>query len=116
MKSRLGLLQIGIVILTVITALIHLFLGIGFFPGFLGIMFLLNGIGYLVLLAALYFIPQLAARRGLIRWLMIAFTALTFVLYFVFNWPDHILEIPGLITKTVELLLIVLLLFDTRNK
>ena len=37
MKSRLGALQYGIIVLTVITALIHLVLGITFIPDFLGI-------------------------------------------------------------------------------
>ena len=88
MNNRLGTLQYGIIALTVITALIHLVLGITFFPDFLGILFILNAIGYLVLLAGLYFVPQLAKRRGTFRWLLLAFTAVTFVLYFVFNWPD----------------------------
>ena len=114
MKSRLGALQYGIIILTIITALTHLILGFRFWPDFLGIMFVLNGVGYLVLLACLYFIPQLAERRGIFRWLLLAFTAVTFVLYFVFNWPD-IYGLGGLIDKAVELVLIILLIIDIRN-
>ncbi|MCZ7668819.1 MAG: hypothetical protein M5U34_17265 [Chloroflexi bacterium] len=48
-------------------------------------LFLLNGVGYLALIIALYFIPQLAGQRALIRWALLAFTAVTFVLYFAFN-------------------------------
>jgi hypothetical protein len=114
MKSRLGALQYAIVALTVITALIHVFLGINFIPDSLGYIFVLNAIGYIVLMVALYFIPQLAAQRGLIRWLLLAFTAVTFVLYFVFNWPN-IYSPMGLITKAVELVLIILLFLDRGN-
>ncbi|MDX1415792.1 MAG: hypothetical protein R3293_16460 [Candidatus Promineifilaceae bacterium] len=114
MSNRLGPLQYGIIVLTIITALIHLGLGVTFLPDFFGILFLLNGITYLLLLAGLYFIPQLANRRSLIRWLLLAFTALTFVLYFAFNWPD-IWGLGGIVDKTVELILIVLLLIDIRN-
>ena len=114
MRSRLGALQYGIIILTIITALIHLGLGFAFIPDFLGIAFILNGITYLLLLAGLYFVPQLAERRGLIRWLLLAFTAVTFVLYFVFNWPD-IWGLAGLFDKAVELLLIILLILDRGN-
>lgn len=114
MNNRLGTLQYGIIALTVITALIHLVLGITFFPDFLGILFILNAIGYLVLLAGLYFVPQLAKRRGTFRWLLLAFTAITFVLYFVFNWPN-IWGLGGLVDKAVELLLIILLLIDLRK-
>lgn len=114
MSARLGPLQYIIILLTVVTALIHLFLGIGFIPDTLGYIFVLNAVGYLVLLAALYFIPQLAGRRGLIRWLLIAFTAVTFILYFVFNWPD-VWGVMGIIDKAVELLLIILLILDRGN-
>ena len=114
MSNRFSGLQYGIIILTLITAAVHLFLGIQGLSGGFGAMFLLNGIGYLVLLAALYFIPQLAAQRSLIRWLLLAYTAATFVLYFVFNWPD-IWGPLGIIDKAVELVLIVLLFLDRKS-
>lgn len=63
MNRTLTPIQIGVVVLTLITALIHL--GLGFpFTSPLGILFLLNGLGYIALVAALYFMPQFAARRG----------------------------------------------------
>jgi hypothetical protein len=39
------------------------------------------------------------------------FTAVTFLLYFLFNWPD-ILSPLGLIDKAVELALLILLWLD----
>ncbi len=110
MTSSLNPKRYAIIALTVITALIHLGLGISFSDP----MFILNGVGYLVLIVALYFIPQLAGQRSLIRWVLIAYTAVTFVLYFVFNWPD-IWGSAGLIDKTIELVLIILLWLDRKD-
>lgn len=38
-------------------------------------------------------------------------TAVTIILYFVFNWPD-VWGIMGIITRLIELVLIALLLMD----
>jgi len=114
MSNRLGGLQYTIIILTLITAAIHLFLGIQSLSEGFGAIFILNGIGYLVLIVALYFVPQLTAQRSLMRWLLLAYTAVTFILYFVFNWPD-VWGPVGLIDKAVELVLIVLLFLDRKN-
>ena len=110
MTSSLNPKRYAIIVLTVVTALIHLGLGISFSDP----LFLLNGVGYLVLIIALYFIPQLAGQRALIRWALLAFTAVTFVLYFVFNWPD-IWGPAGLIDKAIELVLIILLWLDRKD-
>jgi len=100
--------QLAIIILTVATALIHLILGIGS-GGTMGIAFILNAVGYLLLLGALYWTPaMLQDQRALIRWLLLLFTAVTFILYFVFNWPD-IWGPLGLVDKAIELILIILL-------
>ena len=114
MAKRLGPLQYGIIVLTAITALMHLFLGIGSLPDTFGYMFILNSVGYIVLLVALYFIPSLSEQRTIIRWLLIAYTAVTFILYFVFNWPD-VWNTLGIIDKIVELVLIILLLIESRQ-
>lgn len=102
-----------IVGLTLAAAVIHLILGFGVvgdpFP-----LFILNGLGYLVLIVALYFIPQLADKRALVRWVLLGYTALTFVLYFVFNWPD-IWGPLGIIDKLIELILIILLWLDRND-
>ena len=65
--NSFGLIQVGIILTTLVTALIHFSL---LFPN---PMFILNSLGYLALLA-LYFlpIPALVKNRGLIRWAYIA--------------------------------------------
>jgi len=105
-------LQWGIVGLTVITAVIHLVLGIIISPEpMFKVLFTLNGLGYLALIAALYFLRPFAANRALIRYALMAFTAVTLVLYFVFNWPNVVSPL-GLVDKAVELVLIILLWLD----
>lgn len=104
---NLGSRQYIIIALAVVTALLHLLLGIGS-EGFFQVAFVLNGLGYLALLAAFYFLPQFAGQRGMVRWAFLGFTAVTFILYFVFNWPD-IWRPMGLLDKVVELVLIILL-------
>lgn len=104
-------LRWGVVGLTVATAIIHLVLGItSDMPMFL-VLFILNGIGYLALIAALYFLSMFAANRSLIRYVLMGFTAVTFVLYFVFNWPD-VWGGMGIVDKAIELILIILLWLD----
>lgn len=103
--------RIGIILLTLATAIIHLILAFTS-GGFFLVAFLLNAIGYLVLLGALYLTPDfLAGQRSLVHWALLAFTAVTFVLYFVFNWPD-IWGTLGIVDKSIELLLIILLIAD----
>lgn len=103
--------QIGILVLAAITALIHLFLGFASLgDGFFGVIFILNGLGYLVL-AGLYLAPQFNAQRSLIRWALLGYTAVTFILYFAFNWPD-IWSPVGLGSKAAELALMILLWLD----
>ncbi len=110
--STVNTRQIGIIILTIITALIHLFLGItSLGEGFFGVIFILNGLGYLALMAALYLVPQLAGLRPYIRWAFIIYTAVTIILYFAFNWPD-VWGPAGITAKIVEIILVVLLWLD----
>ncbi|MCL4834345.1 MAG: hypothetical protein KJZ86_18015 [Caldilineaceae bacterium] len=107
-KFPLGRLQYAVIVLTLLTALLHLALGIGFFQDTLGKLFVLNGVGYLALLAALYFLPQFAGMRSTVRWVLMAFTALTIVAYFVMN-DQALTSPPGLLDKAIEVALIVLL-------
>ncbi len=102
--------QWGIVALTAATALIHIVLALGS-EGFFLVTFLLNGLGYLGLVAGLYFVPQLREQRTLVRWALLGFTAVTFILYFAFNWPD-IWGPIGLADKAIELVLLILLWQD----
>jgi len=110
MTSSLNPRRYAIITLTIITALIHFALSFNPFNP----LFLLNGAGYLMLIVALYFIPQLAGQRSLIRWVLLAYTAVTFVLYFAFNWPD-IWGPVGLLDKAIELVLIILLWLDRKD-
>jgi len=78
----------------------------------LPVLFLLNGIGYLVLVAALY-LPALARYQPIVRWLLILFTAVTIVMYFLFN--GFRMNSIGWIDKIAEVALIVLLLIEGRR-
>ena len=111
-RKLLTPLGIGIIILTLITALIHLALGLG--DG--NTLFILNGLGYLALMV-LYFMPSPAIfrYRGIIRWLYIGFTAVTVILFFLFNGANAWQSTLGLITKAVEIILIILLFLDGRR-
>lgn len=99
-------LRPSIIALTLITTLIHMSL---LFPD---PVFLLNGLGYLALLGALYLpIPALAGRRGLIRRVLIAYTALAVMLWLAFGSRIPI----AYVDKVVEVVLIGLLLLDDRR-
>jgi hypothetical protein len=113
--SSVGLsLGVGIFVLTLATAVIHLYLAltaIGSMGFNFGVMlFILNGLGYLGLLALLQLpIRQLARFRSAARWALIAFAALTIVLFFIMA-PVYM--IIGYVDKAIEVALIALLLAD----
>jgi hypothetical protein len=113
--SSVGLsLGVAIFVLAVATAGIHLYLALAAVAsmGFnFGVMlFILNGLGYLGLLAILQLpIRQLARFRSAARWALIAFAALTIVLFFLMA-PEY--TIIGYVDKAIEVALIVLLLAD----
>jgi hypothetical protein len=99
-------LRVGIVLLTLVLALIHLQLN---FPD---VMFILNGLGYLALLAALYLpIPQLAPYRNIVRWVFIGYTALTLALWLIIGARTAL----GFISAASEVALIALLLLEGRR-
>ena len=105
---------IGIFLLTLATALIHLYLALSAIPYYglnFGVMlFILNGLGYLGLLAVLQLpIPQLARFRSAARWTLVAYAALTIVLFFVMA-PFY--DFIGYLDKAIEVALIVLLVVD----
>jgi hypothetical protein len=97
-------LRAGIALLTLATALIHLQLN---FPD---PTFILNGLGFLALLAAL-FLPSLARYRGLVRWALIGYTALTILLWLFLGARTPI----GYMDKVIEIVLIALLLIEARR-
>ena len=103
---QLDRLQIGIIVLGLATAVIHIMLAV---PGGL-IAFYLNGLGYIGLVGA-YFLPAVRRRRRLIRWILIGYTALTIVLW-VFVGARNTVAYAD---KLIELLLILLLWLDDRQ-
>jgi hypothetical protein len=102
--------QIGIIILTLLTALIHFSLAEP--------LFILNGLGYLALLA-FYFLPLAFFQRyhRFIRWAFAGYTLLTIILYFVFHpggsWQHDGL---GMLTKMIEVVLLLLLVYDGQEQ
>lgn len=102
-------LRLGVIVLTLTTAIIHLYLGSLGLP-----LFVLNGFGYLALLAALYLpIPQLTPYRSTIRWVLVGYTALTIVLWLLITGGAS--TAIGYIDKIVEVLLIILLVAQART-
>jgi len=107
-------LRLVIAILTVLTAIIHLGIGAATFAENLGRLLVLNGIGYLALLAAFWLdIPK--GRGRTVAWVLIAYAAVTIVAYFV-SWGVGGFSQPvGLLTKLIEVLLIVALFLHLRR-
>lgn len=107
-----SLLRTAVIILALITAAVHLALGVGGIaggnPDAFSILFVLNGLGYIGLLAALFApnIPVFSGNRRLAHFLMIGYTAVTLVLYFVFNGFAG-MGVAAVIAKLAELLLII---------
>jgi hypothetical protein len=97
-----------IILLTLTTALIHIFMD---FPNPL---FILNGLGYLVILAGLYAPTQwlFTGLRPMMRWVLLGYTLLTIVTWIAMG------ERTGLayFTKAVEVLLVLLLIVESRQR
>jgi hypothetical protein len=107
--------QAGIIIMTLITALFHLYLSTQ--PvGELRIWFLLNFIGYMVLLVALYWLEddrlRLFVERRYIRYALMAYALLTIICWLILARPYNPNDLP---IKFVEILLICLLLVEDRQ-
>mgnify|MGYP001618225072 FL=1 len=108
------ILQIAAIVLTVITAVNHLFIGIANLGApdtlVLAVLFILNAAGFAVLLAGLStrLVPVLSGNRILAHYAMIAFTVVTIMAY-VFMSGILRGEPPmpmAIVTKIDELLLI----------
>lgn len=104
----------AVILLALGTAITHLFLGFQLtsFGGYgLGILFILNGIGYVGLTALLYLpVRALEPYRGVIRYVLIGFAALTILLWIPFGTKDTV----GYLNKVNEIALIVLLVVESR--
>ncbi len=104
-RIRIGVMQAVIILLALIAAGIHLSL---LFPD---VIFILNGLGYLGLTAAYFLqlpIPFLQDRKRLVRFALIGYTALTLILWLAIGEQTPL----GIFTAAIEVLLIVLLLFQ----
>ncbi|PWH16966.1 MAG: hypothetical protein DDG58_08540 [Ardenticatenia bacterium] len=102
-----GVVSVLIVLFTLFTAAVHLYMGIIYYDT----LFVLNGLGYLGLLGALFLpIPLIRDLRMVWRWLLVGYAALTIILYFVINQLG--VDTLGLVTKAAEVLLIVSLVVD----
>lgn len=107
--TKFGLVQVGIIVLALVAALVHLVV-LNMLMGKIDLLFTLNGLGYLALLAA-YFLPQLRSMRGLVRWALIGYTLVTIAAWIFMGERDFI----GYTTKLAEAGLIALLLIDARS-
>jgi hypothetical protein len=118
-RNRVSPVKIGIILTTLITAFVHLYLaGAMFAGGMNGTMFILNGGGYLGLLLA-FFLPQSLYDRFLpkpfanivhsvVRIGLILYTILTIVLWVAIGMRDMI----AYSDKLVEVILVILLWLD----
>lgn len=128
--SLAGPLQVAIMVLVAATALTHLYLGVithimlATQPGLVAqvggalgltvwaLLFDLNFAGYAALGAARY-LPALARFQRPARWALMMYAAITFIGYFVFA-QGHF-DMMGYADKTVEALLIALLVVEDRR-
>src|SRR5215203_1960615 len=100
-------IRLGVMVLTIGTALIHLYLGLQGFP-----LFILNCLGYLGLLAALTLpISGIARYRNITRWVLVGYVALTIFLWILVAERNLI----GYADKVIDLALISLLLIGARR-
>lgn len=104
-------MQYGAILSAILTALIHIYLSFQFAEG-PDTIFLLNGIGYLFLVALLYLPVQLfVLYRGTLRWVLMAYAALTIILWIFWGARTTI----GYVDKLVEIALILFLWLDNQR-
>ena len=109
-------LRTAIIILTLITAGIHLYLNVR--SGHFEPAFTANALGYLALMVALFMPPpflagMLKGRETLLHYVYMGFTAITIIAYFVIS-AQAFTDVLGLIAKADEVLLIVALWLHLR--
>jgi hypothetical protein len=128
--TRFGAIQIAICVLSLATAVVHIYLGVithvmvvtqpeataaaggATALGFFAALFYLDGLGYIVLTAALYH-PAFARFRRLTRWALIALTVATILAYFALIQGQY--DAMGIGDKIAEVVLIVLLVIEGRR-
>jgi len=105
--SRTSTSRTTLIILTILTALIHFQRAVA--DPDIRILFILNGLGYFALLAGFY-LPAFQRFHKAIRWIFIAYTVVTILLYFVWVAMSGEWTIPlGPIAKLIEVIMIVLI-------
>lgn len=120
--------QIGIVLTTLATAVLHIAAGFDpvLFTSGPYTLFILNGIGYLALLGAYFLpVPLFQQRHDWVRWVLFSYAILTIVLWvYIFVYQFVILggtpffsrdSWYGLPAKIAELLLLAFLWSDRRQ-
>jgi len=109
-QKRLNKVGIGILVLTLITASAHIYMGFQLDEA-LHTLFLLNGLGYLALLTAFFLF-----QHSLVRWVLLGYTSLTIMLWFLLSGPvAGSIDPFDLVVKTVEGALVILLFIDGRR-
>ncbi len=99
-------IRVGVILLTLIAAAVHLSL---LFPD---PAFILNGLGYLTLLAALYLpIPRLVPYRRVVRLTLVGYATLTILLWIAIGERSLL----GFSTTADEVVLVILLLLEGRR-
>jgi hypothetical protein len=99
-------IRIGVAVLTLMVAVVHLSL---LFPD---PVFILNGIGYLTLLAALYLpVSRLVPHRRVVRWALLGYATLTILAWVAIGERTLL----GYSTTAGEVALIALLLIEGRR-
>ncbi len=106
-----GSFHLSIFLLTLITAVAHLYLGMQSGDQ-LQTLFLLNGLGYLGLVV-IFLLPQVKSWHGIIRLMLLGYTLLTLFLWFIITSPwKGDLDPFDLTVKAVEVVLVIHLLLD----
>jgi hypothetical protein len=99
-------IRIGVVVLTLMAAVVHLSL---LFPD---PVFILNGIGFLALLVALYLpVSRLVPHRRAVRWTLIGYATLTILAWVAIGERTLL----GYSTTAGEVALVLLLLVEGRR-
>ena len=113
--SRIGPLQIAIIVLVAVTACIHLYRALllgapsmRLFP----LIFYLNFIGYAVLVIA-HYAPQLQRYQRATRWILIVYAAITIIAWVLITQARP--NVLGYIDKPIEIALIVLLVLEDQR-
>lgn len=114
LKKANTAVKVGISMLTLTTAIIHLYLStLQSEP--LHTLFLLNGLGYIGLLI-IFFAPQLKSFHKAIGWIFFGYTLSTIIMWFFLGGPrEGVIDPFEVTTKAVELTLAIQLLLAVKR-